>query len=180
LESRAGCESSFRELKSILQFADKAPAPSLLPILRSQQQGEILALLLADPDLELSLIEILLAHLLAYIPGIATAYIYGSWAANHAGQPSTAARQSRDQPGRWRPASGYPQDGLRAVPVYGARGAQRPERKETGTGRASPADGYDNHAKMRVSPVPPGQAAVRTGRRTAPTDKSRPWQPGRS
>jgi hypothetical protein len=38
------------------------------------QQGEILALLLADPDLELSLTEILLAHLLAYIPGIATAY----------------------------------------------------------------------------------------------------------
>jgi DNA-binding transcriptional ArsR family regulator len=34
------------------------PAPSLLPILRSQQQGEILALLLGDPDLELSLTEI--------------------------------------------------------------------------------------------------------------------------
>jgi hypothetical protein len=29
-----------------------------LPILRSQQQGEILALLLGDPDLELSLTEI--------------------------------------------------------------------------------------------------------------------------
>ena len=34
---------------------DRQPAPSLLPILRSQQQGEILALLLGDPDLELSL-----------------------------------------------------------------------------------------------------------------------------
>jgi len=37
---------------------DKKPAPSLLPILRSQQQGEILALLLGDPDLELSLTDI--------------------------------------------------------------------------------------------------------------------------
>jgi DNA-binding transcriptional ArsR family regulator len=37
---------------------DKQPTPALLPILRSQQQGEILALLLGDPDLELSLTEI--------------------------------------------------------------------------------------------------------------------------
>jgi DNA-binding transcriptional ArsR family regulator len=37
---------------------DRRPAPALLPILRSQQQGEILALLLGDPDLELSLTEI--------------------------------------------------------------------------------------------------------------------------
>lgn len=37
---------------------DRQPAPPLLPILRSQQQGEILALLLGDPDLELSLTEI--------------------------------------------------------------------------------------------------------------------------
>ncbi|MGH3200836.1 MAG: MarR family transcriptional regulator [Streptosporangiaceae bacterium] len=37
---------------------EKQPAPPLLPILRSQQQGEILALLLGDPDLELSLTEI--------------------------------------------------------------------------------------------------------------------------
>jgi len=37
---------------------DRHPAPALLPILRSQQQGEILALLLGDPDLELSLTEI--------------------------------------------------------------------------------------------------------------------------
>lgn len=37
---------------------DREPAPSLLPVLRSQQQAEILALLLGDPDLELSLTEI--------------------------------------------------------------------------------------------------------------------------
>jgi DNA-binding transcriptional ArsR family regulator len=37
---------------------DRSPTPPLLPILRSQQQGEILALLLGDPDLELSLTEI--------------------------------------------------------------------------------------------------------------------------
>ena len=37
---------------------DRQSAPALLPILRSQQQGEILALLLGDPDLELSLTEI--------------------------------------------------------------------------------------------------------------------------
>jgi DNA-binding transcriptional ArsR family regulator len=48
----------FRELKSILQLVDRQPAPSLLPVLRSQQQGEILALLLGNPDLELSLTEI--------------------------------------------------------------------------------------------------------------------------
>jgi DNA-binding transcriptional ArsR family regulator len=48
----------FHELESILQFVDRAPSPSLLPILRSQQQGEILALLLGDPDQELSLTDI--------------------------------------------------------------------------------------------------------------------------
>jgi DNA-binding transcriptional ArsR family regulator len=36
----------------------KSPAPALLPILRSQQQGEILALLLGNPDTEFSLSEI--------------------------------------------------------------------------------------------------------------------------
>jgi DNA-binding transcriptional ArsR family regulator len=124
---------------------DRQPAPALLPILRSQQQGEILALLLGDPDLELSLTEIatrtgtphpsvhreieraeraglvvtrkvgntrlvrantaspyyaglaevlmrafgipaVLADALRAVHGIATAYIYGSWAARHAGQ----------------------------------------------------------------------------------------------
>jgi DNA-binding transcriptional ArsR family regulator len=45
-------------MKNTLQFVDRKPAPSLLPILRSQQQGEILALVLGDPALELSLTEI--------------------------------------------------------------------------------------------------------------------------
>ena len=59
LSARWSPESrSFHKLKSILQFVDRQPAPSLLPVLRSQQQGEILALLLGDPDLELSLTEI--------------------------------------------------------------------------------------------------------------------------
>lgn len=125
---------------------ERRPAPSLLPILRSQQQGEILALLLGDPDLELSLTEIsertgaphpsvyreieraeqaglvttrkvgntrlvranmaspyyaglsevltrafgvptVLAEALTAVEGITAAYIYGSWAARHAGQP---------------------------------------------------------------------------------------------
>ena len=125
---------------------DRSPTPSLLPILRSQQQGEILALLLGDPDLELSLTDIsqrthaphpsvyreveraeqaglvttrkigntrlvranpaspyyaglaevltrafgvpaVLADVLGPVAGISAAYIYGSWAARHAGQP---------------------------------------------------------------------------------------------
>lgn len=125
---------------------DRRPSPSLLPILRSQQQGEILALLLADPDLELSLTEIaartgaphpsvhreiqraeqaglvrsrkvgntrlvradtaspyyvgladvltrafgvpaVLAEVLQPVTGISEAYVYGSWAARHQGQP---------------------------------------------------------------------------------------------
>ncbi len=134
-----------RKLKSILPIVDRQPAPALLPVLRSQQQGEILALLLGDPDLELSLTEIaarvgaphpsvyrevqraeqaglvtsrkvgntrlvraniaspyygglaevltrafgvpaVLAEALRDVNGIAAAYIYGSWAARHAGQ----------------------------------------------------------------------------------------------
>jgi DNA-binding transcriptional ArsR family regulator len=125
---------------------DRRPSPLLLPILRSQQQGEILALLLGDPDLEISLTEIaertgaphpsvhreiqraeqaglvttrkvgntrlvradtsspyysglsdvltrafgvpaVLAGLLQPVRGISEAYIYGSWAARHQGQP---------------------------------------------------------------------------------------------
>ena len=120
--------------------------PRALAILRSQQQGEILALLLGDPDLELSLTEIaartgvphpsvyreiqraeqaglvtsrkigntrlvrantaspyysglaeiltrafgvpaVLAEALRDVNGITAAYIYGSWAARHEGQP---------------------------------------------------------------------------------------------
>jgi len=49
---------SIHKVKSTIQFVERRPAPSLLPILRSQQQGEILALLLGDPALELSLTEI--------------------------------------------------------------------------------------------------------------------------
>ncbi|MDR2988030.1 MAG: hypothetical protein LBV34_24650 [Nocardiopsaceae bacterium] len=37
---------------------NRTPTPSLLPILRSQQQGEILALVLGDPDQEVSLTDI--------------------------------------------------------------------------------------------------------------------------
>src|SRR5215831_18002933 len=50
--------SIIHKMKSIIQIVDRRPSPSLLPILRSQQQGETLALLLGDPDLELSLTEI--------------------------------------------------------------------------------------------------------------------------
>jgi DNA-binding transcriptional ArsR family regulator len=132
-------------MKSILQFVERGSTPPLLPILRSQQQGEILALLLGDPDMELSLTEIssltgaphpsvyreveraeqaglvktrkvgntrlvqadtsspyfvgledvltkafgvpaVLAEVLRPVRGIEHAYIYGSWAARHAGQ----------------------------------------------------------------------------------------------
>jgi DNA-binding transcriptional ArsR family regulator len=125
---------------------DRGSTPSLLPILRSQQQGEILALLLGDPDRELSITEIshrtgaphpsvyrevqraeeaglvktrkigntrliradtsspyyaglaevltrafgvpaVIAQALQRVSGIDVAYIYGSWAARHAGQP---------------------------------------------------------------------------------------------
>jgi DNA-binding transcriptional ArsR family regulator len=133
-------------MESIIQNVDRQPSPPLLPILRSQQQGEILALLLGDPDLELSLTEIaertgapypsvhreieraeeaglvttrkvgntrlvradtaspyyaglsdvltrafgvpaVIAQVLQRVTGISGAYIYGSWAARHAGQP---------------------------------------------------------------------------------------------
>lgn len=120
-------------------------APSLLPIFRSQQQAEILALLLGDPNLELSLTEIadrtgaphpsvhrevkraeaaglvtsrrvgqtrlvrantespyyagladvltrafgvpaVVADALRPVKGIDSAYLFGSWAARHAGE----------------------------------------------------------------------------------------------
>jgi predicted nucleotidyltransferase len=137
-------------MKSILQFVERSGSPSLLPILRSQQQGEILALLLGDPDIELSLTDIVgrtgaphpsvfrevqraeqaglvtsrkvgntrlvranvaspyyqgladilvkafgvpavLSVALRNVPGIDRAYIFGSWAARHAGQPGQRA-----------------------------------------------------------------------------------------
>jgi len=138
--------STIHKMKNIIQIVDRRPSPSLLPIMRSQQQGEILALLLGDPDLELSLTEIaertgvpypsvhreieraeqaglvttrkvgntrlvqagtsspyhagladvltkafgvpaVIADVLQPVTGISDAYIYGSWAARHAGQP---------------------------------------------------------------------------------------------
>ena len=125
---------------------DRGATPSLLPILRSQQQGEILTLLLGDPDRELSLTEIsqltgaphpsvyreveraeqaglvasrrvgntrlvradtrspyfaglaevltrafgvpaVLTEALRPVGGIDEAYVYGSWAARHDGEP---------------------------------------------------------------------------------------------
>lgn len=125
---------------------DRRPPPSLLPILRSQQQGEILALLLGDPALELSLTDLarrtgvphpsvhreieraesagivtsrkigntrlvranvdspyyagvsdvltrafgvpaVIAEAIGAIDGVDEAYLYGSWAARHAGEP---------------------------------------------------------------------------------------------
>jgi DNA-binding transcriptional ArsR family regulator len=124
---------------------DRTPVPSLLPVFRSRQQGEILALLLGDPGLELSLTEIarrtgaphpsvfreveraeqaglvisrkvgnvrlvradtaspyyaglaevltrafgvpaVLAGELAGVGGVCAAFVFGSWAARHAGQ----------------------------------------------------------------------------------------------
>lgn len=124
----------------------RRPAPSLLPILRSQQQASILALVLGDPELELSLTDLaertgaplpsvhrevrraeaaglftsrklgnmrlvranidspyyggladvltrafgvpaVLAEALRPVDGIDDAYVYGSWAARHAGEP---------------------------------------------------------------------------------------------
>ena len=45
---------------------DKSPPPALLPILRSQQQAELLTLILGDPDLELSLSELAERTAIAY------------------------------------------------------------------------------------------------------------------
>lgn len=58
------------EVKNILLFVERTPAPSLLPILRSKQQAELLALLLGDPELELSLTD------LAEVTGIPHPSVY--------------------------------------------------------------------------------------------------------
>jgi predicted nucleotidyltransferase len=42
----------------MIHYVDTRESPSLLPIFRSQQQAELLALLLGDPDLEVSLTEL--------------------------------------------------------------------------------------------------------------------------
>jgi DNA-binding transcriptional ArsR family regulator len=124
---------------------ERSPAPALLPIFRSQQQAELLALLLGDPELELSLTDLamrtgiphpsvyreveraeaaglvtsrrigrtrlvranvespyyggladvltkafgvpaVLADAVGSVDGIEAAYIFGSWAARHAGE----------------------------------------------------------------------------------------------
>lgn len=49
---------SIRNLGNIIQVVDKSPPPPLLPILRSQQQAELLALLLGDPELEVSISDL--------------------------------------------------------------------------------------------------------------------------
>lgn len=54
LAARCTCH----ELKSILLFVERTPAPPLMPIFRSQQQAELLALLLGDSELELSLTDL--------------------------------------------------------------------------------------------------------------------------
>ena len=46
------------ELRDIIQFVDRSPTPSLLPIFRSQQQAELLALILGDPSIEHSLVQL--------------------------------------------------------------------------------------------------------------------------
>jgi DNA-binding transcriptional ArsR family regulator len=135
----------FHQLEGIFQTVEVRASPSLLPIFRSQQQASILALLLGDPELELSLTDIsartgaplpsvhreirraeaaglvtsrrvgnvrmvrakvespyyagladvltrafgvpaVLAEALRPIDGIDEAYVFGSWAARHAGE----------------------------------------------------------------------------------------------
>ena len=132
-------------MKSTLRFVTKTASPPLLPIFRSLQQAELLALLLGDPDLELSLTDLaertgtphpsvyreveraetaglltsrrvgptrlvranvdspyydglaevltrafgvpaVLGEAVAGIEGVEEAYVFGSWAARHAGQ----------------------------------------------------------------------------------------------
>jgi DNA-binding transcriptional ArsR family regulator len=142
------CGGHVHDMESTLQFVDKRSLPSLLPILRSQQQGEILALLLGDPALELSLTDLVrrtgvphpsvhreieraesagivtsrkvgntrlvranvdspyyagladvltrafgvpavIADAIGAIEAVDEAYLYGSWAARHAGEAGT-------------------------------------------------------------------------------------------
>lgn len=55
---RLAAAVGIREMRSYDHFVDKGSSPSLLPILRSAQQAGLLALLLGDPDLELSLTDL--------------------------------------------------------------------------------------------------------------------------
>jgi DNA-binding transcriptional ArsR family regulator len=176
-------------VKSILQIVDRRPAPSLLPILRSQQQAEILALLLGDPERELSLTEIsqltgaphpsvyrevqraeqaglvttrkigntrlvradadspyypgladvltrafgvpaVLADTLRTVSGIDAAYIFGSWAARHEGQP-----------------------GRRPVGDIDVLVLGRPDRTSYTKRSASPRSGSGGRSRQRSAPV---------------------------
>ncbi len=46
------------EMRISIQVVDRSPTPSLLPIFRSQQQAELLALILGDPSIEHTLAEL--------------------------------------------------------------------------------------------------------------------------
>lgn len=52
------CRLTLYKTRYIVQVVDKRAAPPLLPIFRSRQQVELLARLLGDPELELSLTEL--------------------------------------------------------------------------------------------------------------------------
>src|SRR6266508_2935761 len=81
----------------------RSSAPPLLPLLRSQVQGDLLALLYLRPDREYSLTEAAarigasvkavhqeasrLTDALAAVPGVERAFIHGSWAARYQGEP---------------------------------------------------------------------------------------------
>jgi predicted nucleotidyltransferase len=60
-KTSSGTRSSdltLHNLGDIIQVVEKSSTPPLLPILRSQQQAELLAMLLGDPDLELSISDL--------------------------------------------------------------------------------------------------------------------------
>jgi hypothetical protein len=56
--SDRGRRVDFRILAFIIHFVERSPAPPLLPILRSQQQAQLLTWLLDDPDREVSLADL--------------------------------------------------------------------------------------------------------------------------
>lgn len=45
-------------MRDVIHFVDTSASPSLLPILRSRQQAELLTTLLADPELEIGVTEL--------------------------------------------------------------------------------------------------------------------------
>jgi predicted nucleotidyltransferase len=90
-----------RDLGDIIQIVDKSPPPPLLPILRSQQQAELLALLLGDPDLEVSVSE------LAKRTGIAYASVHREVERAEATGLLNSRRVGRTRLVRANPASPY-------------------------------------------------------------------------